>query len=118
MILSDKTILKMLDEGTLKISPLDDHQVQPVEENADEAADHRAEESVAAVELGHGHIAAQAEDRADAGEGRIPAEDQVRERTQRRRHRRLDRPLAHMERAVGDVHIIGIIRHDACRLLC
>lgn len=29
MILSDKTILKMLDEGTLKISPLDDHQVQP-----------------------------------------------------------------------------------------
>lgn len=29
MILSDKTILKMLGEGTLKISPLDDHQVQP-----------------------------------------------------------------------------------------
>lgn len=29
MILSDKTILKMMDEGTLKISPLEEGQVQP-----------------------------------------------------------------------------------------
>lgn len=29
MILSDKTILKMLDEGTLKISPIEEGQVQP-----------------------------------------------------------------------------------------
>lgn len=29
MILSDKTILKMIEEGTLKISPLDEGQVQP-----------------------------------------------------------------------------------------
>ena len=29
MILSDKTILKMMDEGTLKISPIEEGQVQP-----------------------------------------------------------------------------------------
>lgn len=29
MILSDKTILKMMEEGTLKISPIEDGQVQP-----------------------------------------------------------------------------------------
>lgn len=29
MILSDKTIMKMLDEGSLKISPLSDGQIQP-----------------------------------------------------------------------------------------
>lgn len=29
MILSDKTILKMIDEGTLKISPIEEGQVQP-----------------------------------------------------------------------------------------
>lgn len=29
MILSDKTIIKMLDEGSLKISPLSDGQIQP-----------------------------------------------------------------------------------------
>ena len=29
MILSDKTIMKMLDEGTLEISPLSDGQIQP-----------------------------------------------------------------------------------------
>ena len=46
------------------------NQVDPEQGHAQQSADYRAEKTVAAMELGHLQIAAHAEDRADAGEGR------------------------------------------------
>ena len=54
-----------------------DHHIQSEKSHAEEAAEQGAEETVAAVETGIGHIAAQTENRADAGEGGIAAHDKV-----------------------------------------
>ena len=89
-------------------------QEQAFEEFAREQA--IAEETVAAVEPGHAHVAAQTKDGADARKGRVAPYNQIQQGAQRCRCCRFDAALAHMERAVGDVHIVGIIRHDESHL--
>lgn len=52
MILSDKTIIKMLNDGTLKISPLDKNQIQPA------SVDFRLGDTFSMVEDSHAGIIA------------------------------------------------------------
>ena len=64
--------------------------IQPEQQHAQHAADDGAEETVAAVQPGVAHIAAHAEDGADAGEGGVAADDKIKQRAQRCREGGLD----------------------------
>ena len=82
--------------------------IQSEQRHAEESAEQGAEETVAAMETGIGHIAAEAEDGADAGEGGIAADDEIQKRAQSCGNSGLYIALTYMKLEIGvsDIHII------------
>ena len=83
--------------------------VQPEEDHAQHAADDGAEKAVAAVQPGVVHVAAHAEDRADAGKGGVAVHQEVQQCAQGCRQGRFDVALAHVQVKV----ILAQIHADA-----
>ena len=78
-----------------------EYDIQSEQGHAEEAAEQRAEEAVAAVETGIGHIAAETEDSADACKRGIAAHNEIDKRAQRGRDCGLDIALTYVKLEIG-----------------